>query len=54
MCGTVAEGIAQVEEGKGSCSSEEWGLETAEAAVGSAEFLQNLEDHRAIKVCTYC
>ncbi|KAH8966509.1 hypothetical protein BDL97_03G028300 [Sphagnum fallax] len=44
------EGIAQVEEGKGSCSSEEWGLETAEAAVGSAEFLQNLEDHRAIKI----
>ncbi|CAN5963260.1 unnamed protein product [Sphagnum jensenii] len=43
------------EEGRGSCSrfpigGEEWGSETTELAMGSAEFLHNLEDQRAIKI----
>jgi hypothetical protein len=49
------EGVAQTEEGRGSCShfpirGSEWGSETTELAMGSAEFLHNLEDQRAIKV----
>jgi len=49
------EGVAQTEEGRGSCSrfpigGEEWGSETTELAMGSAEFLHNLEDQRAIKI----
>ncbi|CAK9212114.1 unnamed protein product [Sphagnum troendelagicum] len=43
------------EEGRGSCSrfpigGEEWGSEITELAMGSAEFLHNLEDQRAIKI----